>query len=688
MLKKWVCMLRVNQGKIVNLVERMRLITSEYVIFLLLVGLAMSFFVSVGGLGKKYFLPNPKDFLLYSSFIIVYFCGTWYFFKKYLLEASNKVFILSILLFSFILKCSLVLMLQGYVQTGDYNSMHEIVSIISHHGFNGELLSHYYDFKPFAGRALPVWLLIRKLGGQGDIFFTQIVNCFLSSFNLLLIFSLLLNVVGDKIRRFSVYLIAIFPLHFWEVLNYTHDIPGTFFFLLCLYLIKKIINNYNSKTIETLLNSILLGGMIFILDLQRGFGLLVIFIIIIFLGMIILFKKMINEKLVFFVLIVPALIFFPAQKIFTGYLNSVDTLKIRGGGDAFMARGWSLETLGEYNSLYEKIDKATPVSQKRKTNLAIVFSQIRYNFKPIFTKLLPVKVSKFFLVGYSSSVEGSILKMNRPFLSRIAVFSRVLFAPLLLLLACFGCIVCLRDKQKSVWLIQLISIPVIACLLVVFFGETSPRYSYSFHFVICMLGGVGIYALKRNMFQLVLTNKGIRKRFFYYFFFTAIVYVCLAMFLYFSITNFFNRYLFVDMRKGYVHSQLGENQSINLSNTLMPLEQWLVFPKGVLTHGASSKGEVPFKSEKGRSCNISMYIYSEENIELLRGFKYNLSVNGDSLEQGDLESLRAVTLLNFKNVKEKELRSKINLEIRYEGEKPIDMNTEKVFARWGYILVN
>ncbi len=226
------------------------------------------FFLSLGMIGLKLI----REF----SFPLFFGCSFFLFLLFLFLQACKancalrtKYFLLWLCLFSLASKLLVILLFSSHFSlTQDYALMHKFVGLFVSEGIDSVNLHSFYDWRAFANRSFPFFWPMRFLFGDHDLLAVQIANSLLETGSLLLVYVILGGIVDEYPRRVAVCLMALFPLHTWEVLNYTHDIPGTFLFLSCLLIIKTIwLSSFGKKIFSY---GVLLGVLLFALKLQRG----------------------------------------------------------------------------------------------------------------------------------------------------------------------------------------------------------------------------------------------------------------------------------------------------------------------------------------------------------------------------------------------------------------------------------
>lgn len=668
------------------------------VFFLSFLGLLLvaPFLLSVGMVGLK-FLREFSISLLIGS---VFYLGLLVlFFVRFQAVRNSRgpIFLGWLLSFSIVSKGLVIWLFSSqYVLTQDYALMQQFVNFFVAEGADSVNLHHFYDWRAFVNRSFPFFWPMEFLFGEHDLVAVQIANILLETGSLLLVFLLLAGIVEEHTRRITVSLLALFPLHTWEVLNYTHDIPGTFLFLSCLLIIKAIWLHPDGK--KVVLYGVLFGVLLFALKLQRGLHQFVLICL-----MVLFFLQFIKKKagwtgkryliLAVGLVVLPMIIYLPSAKWFDAFKDAHQVVQLKGGKASFMARGWNMESLGEYNWLYEGIDIATPKSEKDRVQKRIIVSQVRYNPLEIIGLLPLVKSAKFFMAGYASCVGDNLRAGGQETAADIVKATRIVFTPFLLGFSLIGVFYFIRRKEGNVLLLWLCAMPLIACVVLVFLGEVSPRYSYFFHFVLCLLAAEGIlYCCDRKVEgQFISVAAGIRV--------VAVsgiivllCYAVLAGALLVAVESWGNDYVFEDMRNAELTSaSVGGGVEMELSpgETLQPFEQWIVLPKGTVQTGASFSGELAIPSSSSGNYSITFYLYSPV-LKKIPGdyFVCTISIDGTVEETYSLQDLNyRKQVVRFSKTKEKSGSEPmvINVAIVYRGLQPIALDEETLALRWGYL---
>lgn len=601
---------------------------SDFLLVTLFLFLCSSFCLSVAVFIFKYVLHPALLTLIFSLLYLILILFLLLIVKRYLITKSNLVFISTIVFFSIIFKLMIFFVSGNYPQTDDYANMHTFVNNLYTFGIDDKSLTHLYNYNTFLSRAFPFFLPMRYLFGKYDILAVQLTNIIISSAFLIIVYQILKDMVNEKIRRLTIVILALVPTYSWKILNYTHDIPGTFLFLICILF---IIHALKSKSVaKTAIIGLLLGCFIFIIRLQRGLDMLILILfgIVIIISLLSGTKQIISKRIIFTLVLFSIIVYFPATITFNRFITAHDYYSSNSGMLGFMARGYSIETGGEYNRIYQQIDEATPSLEKNKTMLSIIISQIIYNPFDALIKLPIYKISKFFLVGYASPVETNLLSIQKNIVSEFARGSRIIFAPFFLMLACIGCIFTLKEKKNDIIFLFLILIPVTACVTIIYLGEVSPRYSFTFYFVLAMLAAIGIdniseFKIKKRQ---LLNSISIKK----------IGLHTIIIILFFLIITFFIKTTSTFMSKNYLLEDMRPSKNKHLTDdimspTLKPFEQWITIPSGIFKPDDYVEEDLIKTLPSHKSFTITAYLMAgmPDNPSLIKDYLCNIFVQGE-----------------------------------------------------------
>ena len=392
-----------------------------------------------------------------------------------------------------LVRFAVVLGCRGFVQLEDRGIFIRFVELLEQGGLNAEclsVLSEWYEYNVWIHRAFPLAYPLRWLFGEQHVLAFQLVSAMLSSAAMVVFYALASELLQEKGRRAALAVYAFFPLRLWNVLEYSHRIQIEILILGVLLLVVKQLRGC-TRWVPVALRGAAVGLILFLLNLQRGVDLLLLlfFCAVVFCGQFRLPALSSKFRLASGLVLIPVMIYLPLVLSFDSWCGKYDLKQMDSGFSGFMARGWSLETLGEFDGKYEQIDKATPVWLKGKVMRAVVFSQLKYHPRLVFSRLLPAKMAKYFLVGSATGMEQGLDQAGLMIPARIFTGQRVVFAPIFLLLVILSSVRMSAGGGEPVVWSSLIMFPLLACGVFVVLGESSPYYSFYVHAVLVLVAG-------------------------------------------------------------------------------------------------------------------------------------------------------------------------------------------------------
>ena len=355
-------------------------------------------------------------------------------------------------------------------------------------------LSATYDYPVWAGRAMPVHYLLRRLAGAHDLPWVRLVNVGFSLAILLVTYGLARRLLPAGRRKWAVFLVMVLPFQTFVVSDYSHHLFSSFYFLLGMWAATEMILTDPGPWRRSGL-ALLVGVCLLFMTWQRGIHLIAMgtwLVLVAWTAAACGWRQ--GGRLALGLVLIPAVLALPLARRFDRCLEAHDVHHLNSILPAFMARGWCPESGGEYCRRYEQLDEATPGPEKKSAMYRLVLSQIRRNPMVVCAKLPLIKTAKLFLVGYAANFEESLVAENAPALPWVRGM-RLIAAPLFLGAALYGCfLLCFRPDAQRRWLPVLLA-PVLTWGTYVFVGESSPRYS-----IFCQpfLGLLGAWALTRG----------------------------------------------------------------------------------------------------------------------------------------------------------------------------------------------
>lgn len=453
-------------------------------ILFILMGLLAGFsaLVATGVLLVKYGLQTPLISLVSGSLYMLLLVSAAVWAGRVRPAGSDRLWTGVLVLGPAVFKVLLVMLCRDYLQLGDRATFIRFMEALAAGGLGTENLASLtgiFDYRAWLSRAFPFALPVRWLFGSRHIFFYQLLNVALSSLSVYLFCKLAFRVLSRPAARAAGILYALFPLRLFYVIEYTHQLQVEFFVLASTLILVQLMSAGRQGGGQWF-RAILLGVLLFLLRLQLGWDVLMLVAV---LGA---FVFMLSDpagrgkrgKLVAWLCMACA-VYWLASIPFDRWAgqHEIPTSGVPG----FMARGWGLETLGEYHSLPEHLEMSAPSEDRAQTMYAYILSQIYYHPRAVVLKLLPAKMAKYFLVGYATDMDWTFEQSGMPVLGRVFTGMRIFSAPVFLVCVVIGCIGLLRRRDRGAEWFPVVLLPVIACGVFVLFGETSPRYSFYVH---------------------------------------------------------------------------------------------------------------------------------------------------------------------------------------------------------------
>ena len=354
-------------------------------------------------------------------------------------------------------------------------------------------MSHeIYDWPLWASRAWPFLYPLRILFPTHFVFATQLFNCLLSTALLAAIYSLTHRLVTRPLLPLA--FAAVSPVFYWSVLSYGYRCQGVLLLLAALALIRFFLCGSKPARWRTLLMSVLLGLILFLLHLQQGLDLVVIALLLFTLAYAAWQQHYARHffRLVLLTLVLPTAIMLPLSRATDNWFAKRNEGKLYGGFIFQMAVGWNLVTWGELYWPVAELDIRTPPEQKTKVMLDYIQQQIREHPFNAIVRLPFVKVIKLFQLGAANATEITFEEMGHAGWAAIFKASRLVFTPIVLLLAAIGSRRFLNsgEPERMMWILLILDFTA----AYTFFCEVSPNYSIFFQFVLlaCAAEGVAI----------------------------------------------------------------------------------------------------------------------------------------------------------------------------------------------------
>lgn len=390
----------------------------------------------------------------------------------------------------------------AYPQLADQEIFLRFVRLLRESQFSAEslvALSASYDYYIWVSRGFPFPHLLAWWFPHHDVLALQIANAIFLSLTLWLLDQVAEPMMPPAARRLALLLFASIPLQFWQLLEFGHHLFSTLLLLLCIHVARRIAEGASAAGM--LFGALLLGGLQFLLALQVGVDQLgMAFILFTMLAFTPWRQPLIRSfGRLFLLLAIVCAVWLPAKRGYFQWQASYDTHRLSSGVAGFMARGYSMEKWGEYDSHWEQIDKITPASEGVAAMAAVPLFRAAAQPWVTFGMLLPIKTAKYGLIGYATTAEAALEQMGRPMERAWFRAARLLFAPVFLGAVLLG-IFHLLSEVVAQGARRLL--PIFLCLtgyaIFTLLGETSPRYSVYVQPFLALLAGCGLEAILRS----------------------------------------------------------------------------------------------------------------------------------------------------------------------------------------------
>jgi hypothetical protein len=391
----------------------------------------------------------------------------------------------------------------GYPQLADHAIFLDFVNRLASSNFSPATLrelSGSYDYYIWVSRGMPFQHLFAQLAPEGHVVWAQVFNAVIQACTLLALHGVAGRLMlPPSTRRLSVILYATIPFHWWQVLEYNHHIYSTFLMTVLVWIVLRL-GQTASRWWVAALHGTGIGAVLFALALQVGVDqLALIFVGLAAVWALIHIKSVGRAGAVGrlgLILVIAVGMWGIGKRSYFDWQASFDERRLSSGVAGFLARGWSMEKLGEYDGRFEQLDRITPAGENLELMLAVPVSRLADQPLASFAQLLPAKVAKFGLIGFATTAEDSLKMFGRPREAEIFRSLRLLHAPLFLALVLVallhaGCGI----GNPSCWLLPVVLV-LAGCGVFAMMGETSPRYSIYVQPYLALLASGGLVALR------------------------------------------------------------------------------------------------------------------------------------------------------------------------------------------------
>ena len=382
--------------------------------------------------------------------------------------------------------------------TGDAYIFRHYLDVLSAGGYAPETLgnlSRHYDYRVWTLRALPFYHALRVAAADRFIPAAQTFQALLIALSLALAWRIARLSFGRRVAFWTVAFQLLMPFRAFICLELNHHVLGGFYFLVGLWLLTEWFRP-GRRPWQTAVLATGAAGLLPLMRLEGGIdavwtGAVALVAFLAWLAGMQTVGRTLRSAV--FLLALPLL----AARLLVGPLfdriERADLHRHEGSRIGFMARGWAPETGGEYCGTYEVVDYLTPRAEKKPVQVAILASQAYYNPRVLLTSLLPIKLAKYFLVGYASGAEEMLAQNGATRARALAEGARTAFLLALLPFMFWGAWLLLPRLRAARGLSLILPCALLAATYVLL-GETSPRYSFYVQPFLFMLAALPLAA--------------------------------------------------------------------------------------------------------------------------------------------------------------------------------------------------
>ena len=366
--------------------------------------------------------------------------------------------------------------------TGDAALFSHTLDRLAAAGYSADALrdlSRYYDYPIWPKRALPFYYAIRIAAGNRFMVAIQSFQALAVSLSLVFTWRMVRLSFGRRTAFWATGLQALMPFRWFICLDLNHYVLGGLYWLAASWMLVE----WGHGPPHARRKWGLAAGLAFLFLLMKlEGGLDSLYLAFAFLALLLQwaggrFNAQTALRAGAAWIVVPWLFAGCLLWPLHSRLDAANQHRLSSGLVGFAARGWMPETGGEYSATYEQIDWLTPVPDKKRTQLSILASQALYNPRALLVRLLPIKMARFFLLGYASGAEEMLHANGAGSAALWAKGARIAFLLAVLPLLIWGSLL-LLPRLRRLRCAVLVLPAAGYCAAIVLMGEVSPRYSY------------------------------------------------------------------------------------------------------------------------------------------------------------------------------------------------------------------
>ena len=391
-------------------------------------------------------------------------------------------FLWGILTLSLLLQLGIIFAADSQWQwTGDASIFHQYLTTLSQKGYSADTLgelSRHYDYRVWTRRAQPFYFALASWTGAHFVIAVQVFQALLLTLSLALTWRIARLLFGIHIAFWAAMLSVLMPFRWFICLDLNHHILGGFYFLVGLWLLAEWFRPRRPTGTRW---ACALGAALLLPLMRLEGGIDTVFSGAILVTVLLTFwigRQTLRESVLALaaLLLLPMCISLWTVAPLTGRIDAADRYHHESGPIGFMARGWAPETGGEYCGTYETIDYLTERDDKVAIQASILASQAFYNPTVLLLRLLPIKMAKYFLLGYASGAEEMLVRNGALRPAHLAQGARTAYLLAVVPLMLWGGWLFLPRLRRPRWLALTLPCSLL-CATYVLLGETSPRYS-------------------------------------------------------------------------------------------------------------------------------------------------------------------------------------------------------------------
>lgn len=360
-------------------------------------------------------------------------------------------------------------------------------------------LSDQYDYRVWTRRAHPFYLSLRKAAGADFNLAVQIFQAVLSVLPMLFVWRMLVVLFGRRTAVWATVFQTVFPFRTLACLELNHHLLGGLLFTAGLWvLVEFFCAKHGGKQRAGLLAAAC--ALLPLMKLEGGID-WVYGISVWAVCAALAFAKRLKAADAAMALaglwLLPLLAARLAVGPLSARIDAADLHHLESGAVAFMARGWVPETGGEYAYSHELIDCLSPRQLKAGIQKRLLLSQLAYNAPEVVFRLFPVKLAKYFLLGFAAGAEEMLNANGADGWAAAAKGARIAFLLAFLPLVALGGARWMPQAGKSRnWPFLVPCVLLVAAYVCT--GETSPRYSIYVHPLLFALAGFSVSRVRQK----------------------------------------------------------------------------------------------------------------------------------------------------------------------------------------------